>query len=128
MAYSTCFGLLWGGWPNGRGIDFAVVFLRTDRGSRTVQRCLVQQTTQALGLMHALEPEADTVFNDSVRALALPASDRLMVCRLSDPRLAPAFSRNEPKPLARAALPAAPLHNTPPDRIHTPPPPCPSHR
>src|SRR3546814_14008583 len=89
MADSTCFGFLWGGWPNGRGIDFAVVFLRTDRGARTVQGCLVQQTTQALGLMHDLEPEADTVFNDSGRAVDPTADDRLMVRLLYDPRPEP---------------------------------------
>src|SRR3546814_10711976 len=102
MADSTCFGFLWGGWPNGRGIDFAVVFLRTDRGARTVQGCLVQQTTQALGLMHDLEPEADTVFNDSGRAVDLTADDRLMVRLLYDPRLEPGMSWNETEPLARA--------------------------
>src|SRR3546814_5359473 len=68
MADSTGFGFLWGGWPNGRGIDFAVAFLRTDCGARNVQGCLVQQTTQALGLMHDVEPEADTVFNDTRRS------------------------------------------------------------
>src|SRR3546814_15592904 len=47
MADSTCFGFLWGGWPNGRGIDFAGVFLGTDRGARTVQGCRGQQSTQA---------------------------------------------------------------------------------
>src|SRR3546814_16792297 len=88
MAYSTCFGLLWGGWPNGRGIDFVVVFLRTDRGARTVQGCLVQQTTQALGLMHDLETEDDTVFNDYGHPHDLNADDRMMVPLLLDRRLA----------------------------------------
>src|SRR3546814_12122818 len=103
MADSTCFGFLWGGWPNGRGIDFAVVFLRTDRGARTVQGCLVQQTTQALGLMHDLAPEAHTVFNDSGRAVERTADDRLMVRRPREPPPAPGLAWNETHPHAPRA-------------------------
>ena len=104
MADSTCFGFLWGGWPSGRGIDFAVVFVRTDRGARTVEGCLVQQTTQVTGLMHDLGPEADTAFNDSGRHVALTARDRLMVRLLYDDRLEPGMVWAEAEPLARAAL------------------------
>ncbi|MGF1630703.1 MAG: DUF2927 domain-containing protein [Kiloniellaceae bacterium] len=103
-ADSTCFGFLWGGWPSGRGIDFAVVFIRTDRGERTVKGCLVQQTTQVLGLMHDLDPEADSIFSDSGRDVDLTAGDRLMVRLLYDPRLKPGMGWAETEPLARAAL------------------------
>lgn len=104
MAESTCFGFLWGGWPSGRGIDFAVVFIRTDRGARTVEGCLVQQTTQLMGLRHDLGPEADSAFNDSGRLVELTESDRLMVRLLYDPRLQPGMGWAETEPLARAAL------------------------
>jgi hypothetical protein len=104
MADATCFGFLWGGWPSGRGIDFAVVFVRTDRGARTVEGCLVQQTTQVMGLRHDLGPEADTAFNDSGRHVELTESDRLMVRLLYDPRLEPGMSWAEAEPLTRAVL------------------------
>jgi hypothetical protein len=101
---STCFGFLWGGWPNGRGIDFGIVFIRTDRGERTVKGCLVQQTTQVLGLMHDLDPEADSIFSDSGRDVDLTEGDRLMVRLLYDARLKPGMGWAQAEPLARAAL------------------------
>jgi hypothetical protein len=101
---TTCFGFLWGGWPGGQGIDFAVVFLRTDRGDRTIEGCLVQQTTQALGLMHDLDPSAESVFGDAGKYVALTQQDRLMLRMLYDPRLKPGMGWGETEPLARAAF------------------------
>ena len=101
---ATCFGFLWGGWPGGQGIDFAVAFLRTDRGARTVQGCLVQETTQLLGLINDLDPGADSVFADTGEHVALTAMDRLMVRLLYDARLKPGVGWAEAEPLARAAL------------------------
>ncbi len=101
---ATCFGLLWGGWPSGRSIDFSVVFIRTGRGERTVQGCLVQETTQVLGLMHDLDPSADSVFSDSGRQVYLTDRDRLLLRLLYDPRLKPGMAWAEAEPLARAAL------------------------
>ena len=99
-----CFGFLWGGWPSGQGIDFSVVFIRTDRGARTVQGCLVQETTQILGLLNDLDPAADSVLSDSGRQVALTEQDRLMLRLLYDPRLRPGMGWAEAEPLARAAL------------------------
>jgi Protein of unknown function (DUF2927) len=101
---ATCFGFLWGGWPSGQGIDFSVVFVRTDRGARTVKGCLVQETTQILGLMNDLDPGADSVFSDSGRQVDLTAQDRLMIRLLYDPRLEPGMGWGEVEPLATAAL------------------------
>ncbi len=101
---ATCFGFLWGGWPSGKGIDFSVVFIRTGRGARTVQGCLVQETTQILGLMNDLDSGADSVFSDSGRQVELTAQDRLMIGLLYDPRLQPGMGWAEAEPLARAAL------------------------
>ncbi len=103
-ASATCFGFLWGGWPSGRSIDFAVVFIRSDRGPRTIEGCLVQETTQVLGLMNDLTPSADSVFSDSGRQIALTARDRTLLRLLYDPRLKPGMSWAEAEPLARAAL------------------------
>lgn len=101
---ATCFGLLWGSWPSGLSIEFSVVFIRTGRGERTVQGCLVQETTQVLGLMHDLAPEADSVFSDSGRQVDLTARDRLLLRVLYDPRLKPGMGWLEVEPLARAVL------------------------
>ena len=101
---ATCFGLLWGGWPGGKGIDFSVVFIRTDRGARTVKGCLVQETTQILGLMNDLAPDADSVFSDSGKQVDLTDQDRLMIRLLYDARLRPGMGWAEAEPLARAAL------------------------
>ncbi|HMA13369.1 MAG: DUF2927 domain-containing protein [Bacteroidota bacterium] len=103
-ADSTCFGFLWGGWPTGGGIDFATVFVRTDRGERTLQGCLVQQTAQVLGLRHDLDPDADSLFSDSGRHDDLTDSDRVMLRLLYDERLKPGQRWPEAEPLARAAL------------------------
>jgi hypothetical protein len=103
-ADSTCFGFLWGGWPSGGGIDFATVFVRTDRGARTLQGCLVQQTTQVMGLRHDLDFDADSIFSDSGRQDDLTARDRVMLRLLYDARLKPGQRWPESEPLARAAL------------------------
>lgn len=101
---ATCFGFLWGGWPSGRTIDFSVVFIRTGLGARTVKGCLVQETTQILGLMNDLAPDADSVFSDSGRQVDLTPQDRLMIRLLYDARLKPGMGWAEAEPLARAAL------------------------
>lgn len=101
---ATCFGFLWGGWPSGQGIDFAVTFLRTGRGARTVQGCLVQETTQALGLINDLDLDAQSAFTDSGEHVELTKLDRLMVRLLYDAGLRPGMSWAEAEPLARAAL------------------------
>jgi hypothetical protein len=101
---ATCFGLLWGGWPSGRTIEFSVVFVRTNLGPRTVEGCLVQETTQILGLLHDLDPEADSVFSDSGRQVHLTDRDRLLLQLLYDPRLQPGMGWAEAEPLARTAL------------------------
>lgn len=103
-ADSTCFGFLWGGWPTGGGVDFATVFVRTDRGERTLQGCLVQQTTQVMGLRHDLDPDADSIFSDSGRHDDLTDSDRMMLRLLYDARLKPGLRWPESEALARAAL------------------------
>lgn len=101
---ATCFGFLWGGWPSGQGIDFAITFVRTDRGARTVQGCLVQETTQALGLINDLDIDAPSAFTDSGEHVELTTLDRLMVRLLYDARLTPGMGWIEVEPLARAAL------------------------
>lgn len=101
---ATCFGFVWGGWPSGRSIDFAVAFIRSDRGERTVRGCLVQEVTQVFGLMNDLAPTADSVFSDSGRQVDLTARDRLLIRMLYDDGLKPGMSWAEAEPLARAAL------------------------
>ena len=101
---ATCFGFLWGGWPSGRSIDFAVAFIRSGRGGQTVKGCLMQEVTQVLGLMNDLDPTADSIFSDSGRQIALTERDRLLLRLLYDPRLRPGMSWAEAEPLARQAL------------------------
>lgn len=101
---ARCFGFLWGGWPSGRSIDFAVAFVRGDLGARTIEGCLVQEVTQVLGLMNDLETGVDSVFSDSGRQVALTARDRLMLRLLYDPRLRPGMPWAEAEPLLRQAL------------------------
>ncbi|MEO3429113.1 DUF2927 domain-containing protein [Pelagibius sp. CAU 1746] len=101
---ATCFGLLWGGWPSGRTIDFSVVFIRTGLGARTVKGCLVQETAEILGPRFGLDPDADSVFSDSGKQVDLTPRDRLFLQILYDPRLKPGMGWAEAEPLARAAL------------------------
>lgn len=101
---ARCFGFLWGGWPSGRSIDFAIAFVRSDQGPRTVEGCLVQEVTQVLGLMNDLDPDADSVFSDSGRQVTLTARDRLMLRLLYDRRLRPGMPWAEVEPLLRQAL------------------------
>ena len=101
---ARCFGFLWGGWPGGRSIDFAVAFIRGDQGARTIEGCLVQEVTQVLGLMNDLEAGTDSVFSDSGRQIALTERDRLMLRLLYDRRLRPGMSWAEAEPLLRQAL------------------------
>ncbi|NIA70154.1 DUF2927 domain-containing protein [Pelagibius litoralis] len=101
---ATCFGFVWGGWPSGRSIDFAVTFIRSDRGERTIEGCLVQEVTQVLGLMNDLDLSADSVFSDSGRQVALTTQDRRLIRLLYDQRLRPGMSWSEVEPLARTIL------------------------
>lgn len=101
---ATCFGFLWGRWPSGKGIDFAITFVRTDRGTRTVQGCLVQETTQALGLVNDLGLDAPSAFTDSGDYVNLTPQDRLFLQLLYDPLLKPGMGWAEAEPLARSAL------------------------
>lgn len=101
---ANCFGFVWGGWPSGRSIDFAVAFIRSDRGERTVRGCLVQEVTQVLGLMNDLALTADSVFSDSGRQVDLTERDRLLIRMLYDDALKPGMSWAEAEPLARSAL------------------------
>lgn len=101
---ATCFGFFWGGWPEGRSIDFAVAFVRSNRGRRTTEGCLVQEVTQVLGLANDLDAAANSVFSDSGRQVALTARDRLLLRLLYDRRLRPGMPWAEAEPLARAAL------------------------
>ena len=86
----------------------ARVIIPVDRAvrRRLLQRCIVEETAQVLGLPNDADGGVRSVFNDADRSTALSRLDRLFVALLYHPRLAPGLSRAETARRIRQILPA----------------------
>ncbi len=86
----------------------ARVLIPVDRAVRRnlLERCVVEETAQVLGLPNDADGGVRSVFNDADRSTALSRLDRLFLALLYDPRLEPGLSRAETARRVRQILPA----------------------
>ena len=86
----------------------ARVIIPVDRAvrRRLLQRCIVEETAQVLGLPNDADGGVRSVFNDADRSTALSRLDRLFVALLYRPHLKPGLSRAETARRVRQLLPA----------------------
>ena len=86
----------------------ARILIPVDRAVRRnlLERCIVEETAQVLGLPNDADGGVRSVFNDADRATALSRLDRLLLALLYDPRLEPGLSRAETARRVRQILPA----------------------
>ncbi len=85
----------------------ARIIIPVDRAARRrlLQRCIVEETAQVLGLPNDADSGVRSVFNDADRSTALSRLDRLFVALLYHPRLTPGLSRAETAARIRQILP-----------------------
>ena len=86
----------------------ARVIIPVDRAVRRnlLERCIVEETAQVLGLPNDADGGVRSVFNDADRSTALSRLDRLFVALLYDQRLEPGLSRAATARRLRQILPA----------------------
>ncbi len=86
----------------------ARVIIPVDRAvrRRLLQRCIVEETAQVLGLPNDADGGVRSVFNDADRSTALSRLDRLFIALLYHPRLEAGLSRAETARRVRQILPA----------------------
>ena len=86
----------------------ARVIIPVDRAVRRnlLERCVVEETAQVLGLPNDADGGVRSVFNDADRSTTLSRLDRLFVALLYDPRLEPGLGRAETARRVRQILPA----------------------
>jgi len=87
-------------------ITQAVIGIPTDRAASAgkLPACIVEETTQALGLPNDSDEVNPSIFNDRSVLDQLTEHDRILVRLLYDPRLAPGTGRNQALPIARQIL------------------------
>ncbi len=85
----------------------ARILIPVDRAVRRnlLERCIVEETAQVLGLPNDADGGVRSVFNDADRSTALSRLDRLFLALLYDPRLEPGLSRAETARRVRQLLP-----------------------
>lgn len=79
----------------------AIVMIDSARGNETIERCIVQEMTQVLGLPNDIDDPDGTVFSTRSTRTTLSESDRNIVRILYDPRLQPGMTRTEAMPIVR---------------------------
>lgn len=86
--------------------DFGFAFIRDDIPDWRLQSCIVEELTQALGLVNDVPGARFTMFNDIWRArqTELTVQDRLFVRLLYDRRMRPGFDRDEAREAALRIL------------------------
>ncbi|MCY4394345.1 MAG: DUF2927 domain-containing protein [Rhodospirillaceae bacterium] len=86
----------------------ARVIIPVDRAvrRRLLQRCIVEETAQVLGLPNDADGGVRSVFNDADRSTALSRLDRLLVALLYHPGLEAGLGRAETARRVRQILPA----------------------
>jgi hypothetical protein len=85
----------------------ATVIIPVDhaRSRGLLHRCIVEETTQVLGLPNDASLPVASVFNDTSRARALSAHDALLLSLLYHPALRPGMKRKAAMAAARRVLP-----------------------
>lgn len=73
----------------------ANISIRTDQSEHDISRCIVQEMTQALGLLEDTDGRRDTTFSSAIGADHLTEADRQLLAILYDDRLHDGMPRDE---------------------------------
>lgn len=74
---------------------YADISIRTDQSQHDIQRCIVQEMTQALGLLEDTDGRRDTTFSSAIGTDYLTEADRQLLAILYDDRLKDGMPRDE---------------------------------
>jgi hypothetical protein len=88
---------------NGYVLKRAEIFISPDERAQRMH-CIVEELTQAMGLLRDSNLFKDSIFNDDFRGTAMSPWDALMVRVLYDARLRPGMGKGEALPIARAII------------------------
>jgi hypothetical protein len=101
---SLCFGMF--GVHDAKAIDFAVIGIPIDQvmSLGKLQDCVVEETTQVLGLPNDSDKVYPSVFNDRSPQVTLTDDDQMLVRLLYSPRLTPGMPRPEALKIVREIL------------------------
>jgi hypothetical protein len=101
---SLCFGIF--GVQDAMAIDFAVIGIPIDQvmSLGKLQDCVVEETTQVLGLPNDSDRVYPSVFNDHSPQVMLTEDDQMLVRLLYSPRLTPGMARPEALKIVREIL------------------------
>jgi len=94
--------------PKTRAIVNARVIIPIDRAVRRglLDRCIVEETSQVLGLPNDADGGVRSVFNDADTSATLSSLDRLFIALLYQPSLTAGMTRTETRAATRQILPA----------------------
>ena len=73
----------------------AEISVRTDQSDHNIRRCIVQEMTQALGLLEDTDGRIDTTFSSAIGTDYLTDADRQLLAILYDDRLYDGMPRTE---------------------------------
>lgn len=73
----------------------ANISIRTDQSQHNIQRCIVQEMTQALGLLEDTDGRRDTAFSSAIGTDHLTELDRQLLAILYDNRLKDGMPRDD---------------------------------
>ena len=86
----------------------AVVLIPTDQDARLVRRCIIEETTQGLGLVNDIPGSALTLFDDMPKRYRteLTANDEMFLRVLYNPEIKPGMTGAELRRVARRLIAA----------------------
>ncbi|QEX22545.1 hypothetical protein FRZ61_24770 [Hypericibacter adhaerens] len=101
---STCFGMF--AVKGAQAIGYAVIGIPIDivMSQGILQACVIEETTQVLGLPNDSDKVYPSVFNDHSPQVTLTDDDEMLVRLLYSPRLQPGMARPEALKIVRQIL------------------------
>ncbi len=99
---NACFGTMKVG-PDGAIIEGAI-FIPAEADAWLTEACIVEETTQLLGLPNDSDDIEPSIFNDSSDHFRLTRHDRLLLRLLYDDEIEPGMSWREVEPIVRRLL------------------------
>lgn len=83
------------------GAYVAEIYIATDQPDRHIRRCIVQELSQAMGLLADTDGRRDTAFSSAIGTDYLTEADLALFAILFDRRLMAGMTREEAMPIVR---------------------------
>jgi hypothetical protein len=101
--WATCFALV---APEREQIVAAITAIPSEYPEETIRHCILEETTQALGLYADADMIQPSVFSERTHPslVELPLNDKIIVRTLYDPRITPGMPRDEALEVAREVI------------------------